>query len=236
VFVLICLDKYISTSSPPSCLEPFTLDITIANHLSAMTSSRDLRLAAIAEQDSIKFTDAEAGRRRPIVRVDRSNEKGSFWLQFAEPKDFSRIHPITGDNVDDLYIISHSTTNFYFNRADFEASDMIPVIEEVSGMSEVQRLIVDFGITTLELIVYYNFKCFGVHELNSVWAARELQENEDPHKPSLKFLCSIASIRQLFQGQQLRETCDGDESYAMGTQDSWDGRYRGYDGVYATVG
>jgi hypothetical protein len=46
------------------------------------------------------------------------NEKASFWVHFAEPKDFTRIHPVTGDNTDDLYIISHNKINFYFNRAD----------------------------------------------------------------------------------------------------------------------
>jgi hypothetical protein len=84
-------------------------------------------------------------------------------------------------------ILSLTTISFYFNRADFEASEMVPVIEEVSGMSEVQRLISDSGITTLQLTVYYNFKCYAVYDPNSVWATRELQENENPHKPSLKF-------------------------------------------------
>jgi hypothetical protein len=107
VFVFIYLDKFTSTSSPPSCLEPFIIDITIANNFSAMTSSRDLRLAAIAEQDSIKFTDAEAGR-RPIVRVNRPTRKARSGCSLPNPRTSLAFHPVTGDNVDDLYIVSHN--------------------------------------------------------------------------------------------------------------------------------
>jgi hypothetical protein len=76
---------------------------------------------------------------------------------------------------------------------------MVPVIEEVSGMSEVQRLIGDSGISTLELTVYYKFKCYAVYDPNSVWATRELQENENPHKPSFKFLCSMRRVASFFK-------------------------------------